>query len=61
MEDSELRDPEVWARYTKTREEARQAYDDLDVRREKMHVLEDQYVDAERKLIKMLNMIDCIA
>lgn len=54
MEELNLRDPEVWAKYTKVRDAARTASTELDAMREKMYVLEDQYVDAERKMQKMM-------
>lgn len=50
MEDLNLRDPEVWKKYTGTRESARTASTTLDALREKMQQLEEQYLDAEKSL-----------
>lgn len=50
MEDLNLRDPEVWKKYTRARDSARTASTTLEALREKMQQLEDQYVDAEKSL-----------
>merc|ERR1719454_1618849 len=50
MEDLNLRDPEVWKKYTHTRDAARTASTTLEALRERMQGLDDQYVEAERKL-----------
>lgn len=50
MEELNLRDPEVWSKYAKTRDAARTASVELEALRQKQYALEEVYVDAERKL-----------
>merc|ERR1719161_1362221 len=50
MEDMDLRNPEVWKKYSHTRDAARTASTTLESLRERMQGLDDQAIDAEKKL-----------